>query len=171
MNEKSQYFKNAKPWSEEIKSLIGLPRPFFIVPKEKQKKRNQLFKNNFFLHPLVPIPWQSIPVDSKTDNILILNVENEKKVISDNLCTYCGIKFNNKDICIRWLDISENASHKHGPRVFSDNHPLHLRCMVEARIFCPFMRKLKKYDFEIGEYETLRLNFEKSYNDIIKENK
>jgi len=171
MNKKSKYFVGSTLWSKDIKDLVGLPRPIFFVPIKKQKKQGELFKNNFFLHPIVPIPWQSMPVDSETDNILILDVENEYKVVDKHLCTFCGVNFKNEDICIRWKDMNEIASHNNGPRVFSDNHPLHLECMVQARIFCPFMRSLKDDNFEKGQYVKLRLNFEKMYNKLKKENK
>ena len=34
----------------------------------------------------------------------------------------------------------------------SDFHPFHLKCMKQARVYCPFMRTLKDEEFEISLY-------------------
>lgn len=157
------YYKKDFMWNSENANVKGLPRPHFITPESFHYKETQNFKNPFrrYLHKIIPIPWQSLPkFEFPTGLNLIL--ENEKKVISDSLCAYCGIQFNDDSLAIRW--ITQNLSpEENGARVRSDSYPFHLECMKQARIFCPFMRTLSDKDFEIEKYKKLRKDAE---NDI-----
>jgi hypothetical protein len=89
----------------------------------------------------------------------LLNQENEKLVYLEGRCGYCGIKFIDNDECSRWIIVDPTQNDSTGPRVFSDTHPLHIECMKQARVFCPFMRQRENDEFEHGIYKDLRQNF------------
>lgn len=172
----SKYFKDSEEWSITNSNKTGLPRPFFITPKKfykKIKKDHNIknfsstdllnLKNDFYLHPKIPIPWQSKPIFSEDWTVFNVISENEKKVFKEKLCGYCGIKLENNEQYIRWKPIFtiEETNDENGPRVFSDGHPMHIECMNQARIFCPYMRLRQDDEFEYGTYDTLIKNAEK----------
>jgi hypothetical protein len=141
---KKKYFDNAHRWQESDIDTVGLPRPFATPTRKGLAKK-------------VPIPWQS---EDRFESLghLGLNLKNEDRVYLENLCPYCGIRINDKEIVTRWFTcelILVNRDHRW---VYSDLHPFHIECMKEGRIFCPHMRKLKDEDFEIGTYEELKIN-------------
>jgi|694.fasta_scaffold65866_5 hypothetical protein len=165
------YYKKDFLWNFETGEQTGLPRPHVIVPESlyfvKKTKINNPFKR--YLHKIVPIPWQSIPkFFDNTGGLLSVNIDHEKKVITDNLCSYCGLGFNKDEICSRWIsqNISPSEDGIKAPRVFSDSYPQHLECMKQTRRFCPFMRILLEEDFEYGEHHLLLLNAKKSLKDM-----
>lgn len=147
----SKYFDDSLEWQEDKIDYSGIPRPFSKVPKSRQFKNN-----NFFLHPRVPIPWQSYPIFEDGRELGLID-ENEKQVYSKNLCPYCGINFLPEETVIRWTT-TDRIPEKNGPRVLSDSYPFHINCMKQGRIFCPHMRKTKDTEFEIGPYWQLRKN-------------
>jgi hypothetical protein len=158
----SKYFNHAKQWSEQNINIVGLPRPFEIIPKNfKPVPSNTLkLKNGFYLHPTIPIPWQSKPVWTEQGGVFNVIEEHEKIIYSENLCGYCGILIEEKEKCLRWLgsDSPYIPNDKQGPRVFSDTHPLHVDCMKQARIFCPYMRERPNEEFESGSFNVLKQN-------------
>jgi hypothetical protein len=132
-------------WSEKNSNFLGLPRPYYLLDSKwytKNKKK--------YLHKKIPIPYQSKP-GLKNSSPISLNIENEKKVVENGLCSYCGIKINDNEESIRWMiektvvDLNSNRD-----LVPSDFHPLHIACMKQARVYCPFMRTLKDEDFCIS---------------------
>ena len=133
----SKFFSKSKEWAESDQDFVGLPRPFAIFDKSISLK----------LHGKTPIPWQSMP-NLELGN-LKLNLENEKKVYNENLCPYCGVKIKNEEIVVRWITKLDIA-------ISSDFHPLHQKCMLEARKFCPYMKKTKDEEFEYGMYFKLK---------------
>ena len=36
--------------------------------------------------------------------------------------------------------------------------PFHIECMKQARIFCPFMKKRKDFEFEQGKFKHIKAN-------------
>lgn len=155
----NSYLSNVR-WQENTKNNVGLPRPYSIVAKELHFKKPHGFNNPFkrYLHKIVPIPWQSESA-FELGGLLKLNQTNEAMVVSHGLCSYCGLGFDEDEICIRWKtqDRRPSSDGLGGfPRVVSDSYPLHPECMSQARTFCPYMRTLKDEDFEIGEYDQLR---------------
>jgi hypothetical protein len=155
MNKK--IFTNSEKWSKSNKDIIGIPRPFYIV--------SDFFLKNapFKIAKKIPVPWQSLPVFIEK-KIVVFNVieENEALVISDGICGYCGVKFNDTDNCSRWTIEKGTPSidGKKGPNVFSDNYPLHRECMRQARIFCPFMKLRHEKEFEYGIFLELKKHAE-----------
>lgn len=150
-------------WSQVNSNNIGLPRPAYVVPPEFYYKKSNRLKNKFkkYLHKIIPIPWQSIPVFDEKGRVFKVNVENEKKAILNNLCSYCGVSLNDFDICIRWTGQNKLAKAS-GPRVLSDSFPFHIECMKQARIFCPFMRELNESEFKIDNYVCLKKEAEEN---------
>jgi thioredoxin 1 len=145
-------------WNNSFKDLVGLPRPFAKVSKDSRKRSK--------LSAKVPIPWQS-GVKDNDDSFLKLIEENEDLVYYKNLCSYCGIKINDKEEVIRWKNKNIKEVRNNGQFVLSDIHPLHLGCMKQARIYCPGMRKIKEEDFEYGLYIDLKKNAEKGKNEVL----
>jgi len=141
---KNKYFDGTHLWQENDVNTIGLPRPFATPTRKDLAKK-------------VPIPWQSED-RFESLNLLGLNLKNEDIVYEKNLCSYCGIKIKNNEITIRWISAPLALTSREGPKVFSDFHPLHLKCMEQARIFCPHMRKLQDSDFETGKFKKLKQN-------------
>jgi hypothetical protein len=157
MMKKNKIFKDANEWNDKNASTIGLPRPYYEVSK------SFINKSKINLARVVPIPWQSKAVFTENPIPTVFNVieENEKRVCIEGLCGYCGIKFEDYDKCIRWIGtkplvLSDLPNDGQGPRVFSDTHPLHLECMKQARIFCPFMRIRSDLEFEYGIFSELK---------------
>lgn len=149
-----KYFLD-REWSESLKYLQGILRPYATIPESlRYKEKNG--KYIFYLHKRVPIPWQSIPA-FHNNQLLHLNLENEKTAVEQELCPYCGIKINNDEVCTRWTT-NDATPTKNGPRVQSDMMPFHLDCMNNGRIFCPYMRGKKNEDFEIGLFKDLIIN-------------
>lgn len=144
----SKYYRNE--WQDSEKNTTGLPRPFAFTFAQKPKNTQ-----DFYLHPKVPIPWQSIP-DFHNGGKLKLNKENEVLALRKKLCAYCGIKFTKHEIVIRW--ITGFSKRRSEDRVLSDNYPFHIKCMEEGRIFCPRMRKTKDSEYETGEFHMLEYN-------------
>ena len=166
-----KYYLDNFIWNKETSEIRGLPRPYVKVNKLYYFLKPVGFKNKFkrYLHTVVPIPWQSIPLFDNFGALLDVNVDHESEVVKNGLCAYCGIKFKEKEICIRWttqnfmptIDGKSNNLDKDifsRSRVFSDSYPHHLECMKQARIFCPFMRTLIDKNFETGEYDILKDN-------------
>jgi hypothetical protein len=155
MNKK--IFTNSKKWSKSNKTVVGLPRPFYIV--------NDFFlkKISFRLAKKIPVPWQSLPIFNN-ETLTVFNVieENERLVVSDGICGYCGVKFNEYDSCSRWIiELGfPSLDGKTSRNVFSDNYPLHKECMRQARIFCPFMKLRKSEEFEFGTFLELKKHAE-----------
>jgi hypothetical protein len=155
MNKK--IFTNSEKWSKSNKDKTGVPRPFYIV--------SDFFLKNapFKIAKKIPVPWQSLPVFIEK-NLIVFNVieENEALVISDGVCGYCGIKFNDFDNCSRWTveKGKPTLDGKIGSNVFSDNYPLHKECMKQARIFCPFMKTRNEKEFEYGVFLELKKHAE-----------
>jgi hypothetical protein len=150
-------FANSQKWSEYKKDTTGLPRPFYIV--------NDFFlkKTSFRLAKKIPVPWQSLPVFIE-NTLTVFNVieKNESLVISDGICGYCGVKFNEYDNCSRWTveKGTPSVDGKRSPNVFSDNYPLHYECMKQARTFCPFMKLRHEEEFEYGVFLELKKHAE-----------
>lgn len=159
----SKYFDNSEEWSEEKIFNVGLPRPFAKVPKiflnTPSIKKMRLAKK-------FPVPWQSFP--KFHGNTLGIVFENEDRIYIDSLCPYCGIRFNNEEICIRWT-ATDSIPSREGPRIFSDSYPFHIECMKQARIFCPHMRETKDEEFEIGSFIFLKAKAD-SYTKPFKKN-
>jgi hypothetical protein len=138
-------------WNEKNKDKEGLPRPIAITTYNYSEYRR------LGLAKKVPIPWQSKPA-FKEKMLLSLNIENENKIYKNEVCPYCGIKFQNNDNTIRWITSDFKKVTEIGPVVFSDFYPFHIECMKQARTFCPFMKKLKDIDFEKGPFIKLKNN-------------
>lgn len=152
-----KYFGNIE-WSNISKNLLGIPRPYFNIPEYLQKKpaTPELMKKNFYLHKVVPMPWQSIPVfDGKQQ--LQLDMQNEDRCVAEGLCPFCGIKIKDSEDCVRWKT-NDAVVTREGPKIYSDIMPFHILCMKQARIFCPFMRQTKKHEFEYGKCNILKAN-------------
>ena len=141
---KNKYFDGSHQWQESDIDTTGLPRPFATPTRKDLAKK-------------VPIPWQSEDRFASAGH-LGLNLKNEDRVFEENLCPYCGIQINNNEIVTRWNTQDLVLFNRDDRWVYSDLHPFHIECMDEGRIFCPFMRKLKDKDFEIGEYSNLKRN-------------
>jgi hypothetical protein len=144
---KNKYFTNAVEWSETNKDNTGLPRPFAYTVNKKRK--------DIKISKIVPIPWQSLS-RFNTGHLLGLNEENEKKVFIEDLCGYCGVKIEKNENVARWTNFKIFNNSKDKALVFSDIHPLHIECMKQARIFCPFMKTVKEKDFEYGNFYILK---------------
>jgi hypothetical protein len=144
-------------WSEKLIDFVGLPRPFFY------SREVHWFRNGeSYMYKKVPVPYQSMP-GIVGGSPIRLNIKNEKKVVEEGLCSYCGVKVEDNEVSIRWMiEKVQFGLNNNRDFVPSDFHPLHLKCMKQARIYCPFMRKLKDEDFDI------RLN--KDNTKIAKEN-
>jgi hypothetical protein len=55
---------------------------------------------------------------------------------------------------IRWIIEKQDFNVNHNRDwVPSDFHPFHLKCMKQARVYCPFMRTLKDEEFDISLYK------------------
>jgi hypothetical protein len=152
----NKYFKKKFEWNEQTKNFLGVPRPYVKVPINFSIETLR----DFILPKKIPIPWQSKPILNTKGTVFNVISENEKKIYPENLCGYCGIKIDNSELCIRWIgsDTKENPNMDKGPRVFSDTHPLHIQCMEQARIFCPYLRKRNSLEFENGIFFTLKQN-------------
>jgi hypothetical protein len=128
-------------WSNNLSKHKGLPRPEWYGNKKFYfKDGKRLLPKKF------PVPYQSMPGDE--DFVLKLNIENEKEVFSNDLCGFCGIKIEEEDLSIRWM-VEKTEIKEKRDLVPSDFCPQHLECMKQARTYCPFMKTLKDYDFEI----------------------
>lgn len=150
-------FKNSKEWSLEDIKKPGLPRPFFTIPKTyyfKNKKR--------YLAKKIPIPYQSTPGENEP---IRLNIENEKYVVSNDLCPYCALSIDENSESIRWMiEKEKDIANKTRDFVPSDFRPFHLECMKQARIYCPFMRTLKDSSFDI-QIQKNNLELSKKYTE------
>jgi len=156
-------FKNAKPWKDNDIYFTGLPRPFLDIFKLNSNKMKK-----WKLAKKIPVPWQSKPMINEKDPVFNVIYENEDRVIPENLCGYCGIKILDDDFVIRWTDKSMVLvdGKIQEPRVSSDTMPMHLECMKQSRIFCPYMQKTKDSEFEYGDFYTLKNNGLKDIEDI-----
>jgi thioredoxin 1 len=152
---------NDLEWNESLRDFTGLPRPFSKVLKKHRIKLN--------LSAKVPIPWQSAAKNNKLSFLNIIQ-ENEDIVHYKNLCSYCGIKINNEENVVRWKNPHIDQIKMSGKFVFSDIHPLHLKCMKQTRTYCPGMRKREEEEFEYGIYSELKKNSEKERTFIINKN-
>jgi hypothetical protein len=151
-------FNKSEKWSLKHIKKTGLPRPHWIL-NEKYFLKN----GKRYLSKIIPIPYQSTP--SKHHPIR-LEIENEKYVVENDLCPYCGLSINKEEDSIRWMiekeeDVKE-SSESSRDLVPSDFRPFHLDCMKQARIFCPFMRTLKDSDFDIQK-QNINLKLAKKY--------
>jgi hypothetical protein len=138
-------FSNSEEWSLNNKNNTGLPRPYFNVPK----KFYSISKK--YLAKKIPIPYQSMA--GEDDLVIRLDIKNEKYVVENDLCPYCGVFINPKENSIRWMIEKETDLREEKDLVPSDFHPFHLECMKQARTYCPFMRTLKDDVFDIKEQE------------------
>jgi hypothetical protein len=148
----SKIFDNSVEWNNETKHITGLPRPFSIISKEFREKA----RDRFFIARKVPVPWQTIP-KFHLEPMLFLGVvvEHEKLIYAENnICPYCGIKFDKNDQCIRW-NIPVDLEDRKAALIRSDRYPFHFECMDQARKFCPHMKKTKDSEFEIGTQKEL----------------
>ena len=152
-------------WSEEVCDTRGLPRPFFILPKEFLEAEQKLGNKSKYPFKRIPIPWQSVPIFGRKDIPSISNpkpgnlgliLNREVRVYDESLCGYCGVKFKDEDLCIRWTSIKGLQ----GMHIQSDHLPMHEKCMRQGRVFCPFMQTTEDYEFEKGTYKDLRVNAE-----------
>lgn len=154
----SNEFSSAKKWVSEELSQTGLPRPYFYTLKKHHYKDNKRY-----LHPRVPVPWQSKPGKPDTSPIL-LDAEKEKLAVKEGLCSYCGVEVTPEETSVRWaiekIDTYANVSRDWVP---SDFHPLHLECMRQARVFCPFMRTLNDSDFVVKVHQENLKEAKKNY--------
>ena len=153
---KNNVFNNSHLWTKNDLMTTGLPRPFAHTYRKDMAK-------------IVPIPWQSEDNFKKNKNLSLIP-KNERLVYKESLCSYCGIKINNEEICIRWKTINLEKIFADLPLniVLSDIHPLHIECMKQARIFCPFMKTLKDEDFETGQFKNLQKNAIQDKQEIIE---
>jgi hypothetical protein len=165
-----KYFKPGFFWNKETKDSVGLPRPAFKVPEKFRFFKNHRLplKNDFFIHKLVPVPWQSKPIFNENKQAFSVIEENEKLVYINKVCAYCAVKFLDNDKCTRWVgaDLLESPNDRQGPRVFSDTYPFHIECMEQAKIFCPFMRFREDQEFEYGKFidlEKKAIEFKKMF--------
>lgn len=160
-------FDNAKQWTVESKDFIGLPRPFYTTPKDFYDKKHFSFKTNmkFFMHKIVPIPWQSFPFFIEGGGLGLIQ-KNESRVYIEKLCPYCGKHIQDEEIVIRWKN-HDKIPTLDGPRVWSDYHPFHIECMKQGRKYCPFMRSTKNKEFETGQYKELLQNAIDYHDSII----
>ena len=145
---------NSVEWSKETQNNTGLPRPYYKGKAKKIKIANVAKK--------VPIPWQSKP-ETIRGNFLKLDINKEKLVVINELCGYCGIKFEEKDPVVRWktaLLTQVKKFDEEGPIVYSDIYPLHTECMRQARMFCPHMKQKSDKDIEQGLFLELKKNAE-----------
>jgi len=150
-------FFNSEEWSLKNIKKTGLPRPFYIVPK------NYYFKNNKrYLAKKIPIPYQSTPGENEP---IRLNIENEEYVVSNDLCSYCGLDIDKNSDSVRWM-IEKEKDVENNSRDFvpSDFRPFHIECMRQARIYCPFMRTLDDSSFDIKKQES-NLELAKKYTE------
>jgi hypothetical protein len=140
-------------WSEKVTNFQGLPRPYWF-PHPKY----YFFNGKKYLHKKVPVPFQSRPGTEKTSPIT-LNIKNEKKAVEEGLCSFCGVKIKDDELSIRWI-VEKQKFPSDRDWVPTDFHPLHLECMKQTRVFCPFMRTLNDSQFEISIHSK---NFKKYY--------
>lgn len=150
-------FKRAKIWSEDTKNSKGLPRPIYAIDPNFILRFNNKLKNR------IPVPWQSRPVFNEVGVVFNVIEENEKRVVSHNVCGYCSLTFTKSEQCIRWIgdelnEVPINSSQ--GPRLFSDISPLHIKCMKQARFFCPYLNSRPDSEFEFGTYSKLKNNLD-----------
>ena len=151
-------FNESEKWSLKHIKKTGLPRPYWII-----NKIYFLTNGKRYLSKKIPIPYQSTP---SKDSIIRLEIENEKYVVANDLCPYCGLSINEEESSIRWMiekeeDVKNNLESSRD-LVPSDFRPFHLDCMKQARIFCPFMKTLKESDFYIEKQE-INLQLAKKY--------
>jgi hypothetical protein len=128
-------------WSSNLLKHKGLPRPECYANKKFYFKDGKRFLPKKF-----PVPYQSMPGDEIA--FIKLNIENEKEVVLNDLCSFCGTKIEEEDLSIRWM-VEKIEIKQERDFVPSDFRPQHLECMKQARTYCPFMKTLKDYDFEI----------------------
>jgi thioredoxin 1 len=152
---------NDLEWNDSFRDFPGLPRPFSKVLKKHRIKQK--------LSAKVPVPWQSAAKNDKFSLLRIIQ-ENEDIIYYKNLCSYCGIKINNEENVVRWKNPQIDKIKMSGNFVFSDIHPLHLKCMKQTRTYCPGMRKRKEEEFEYGIYLELKKNSQKERTFIINKN-
>jgi hypothetical protein len=131
-------------WSEKLLKFKGLPRPFFYA------RKNDYFRGDKrFIYKKTPVPFQSKP-GRPNGPVIELIIENEKEAVNNGLCSYCGLKIENNETSIRWMVEKQNfVLNSTRDWVPSDFHPLHINCMKQARIYCPFMRTLNDDQFDI----------------------
>jgi hypothetical protein len=139
-------------WSEELTNFVGLPRPYFF-----SQEKNWFKDGKKYIYKKFPVPFQSKPGDE--NSVIKLNIKNEKKAVEEGLCSFCGIKIKNKELSIRWaIENQDFVKNKTRDWVPSDFHPLHIECMKQARVYCPFMRTLPDEEFKIAlNKENLRI--------------
>ena len=169
-----KYYKEGFIWSKENSNSTGLPRPYAITPDYLHFSKALSFSNKFkrYLHKIIPVPWQSVPLFiNGGSGLLSVNIENESLVVPNNLCGYCGNGFSNNELCSRWISNNKTISEDGltGSRVYSDIYPLHLECMRQARRFCPFMRTLSEKDFEFSQYDILLKKIQKELKEKIND--
>jgi hypothetical protein len=161
---------NSVKWSQNTKDILGLPRPYVDLPLNIRKNptfKRLIMETKLYLHKKIPVPWQSEPIFDEIKPFILL-LKNEESVYVNGICAYCGINFKEDDLCIRWTTLIGTAT-KEGPNLFSDNYPFHIKCMKQARIFCPRMRQTEDGEYEFGNYETLKNNFMIYFNSINSE--
>ena len=148
-------FITKEDWLKKFKDYIGFDRPVISLPKNfiQVRKYGKLLKK-------FPIPWQSVPILSSSGTVFNVIEENEKLTFLDERCPYCGLNFNVLDLVSRWTKESKNPTLTDS-QIFSDNLPLHIKCMKMARKFCPFMRTVDDLEFEYGTYEEIKPNADK----------
>ena len=146
-----------KIWSTETQNDTGLPRPIAHY-NEKFKEKN----GKIYLYSESPIPFQTSALPNEETPIGLIQ-ENEERIYKEGLCGYCGVSFNKNDKVIRWTKDEKILNEKIPSKVPSDYHPFHLKCMKQARIYCPHMRETLDEEFEIGTYAKLKKNFNQIY--------
>jgi hypothetical protein len=151
-------FKKSVQWSGDTASNRGLPRPYSKVSRSFRKAPEFLSypKDVLYLHPKVPVPYQTIPifVDKK---LMALSKEREIEVVDNKLCPFCGIAIGDEEEASRWTTKTDNQTLIDlEVRVPSDNMPLHKECMEQTRVFCPFMRRTEESEYITGKYKDIQ---------------
>lgn len=135
-------------WSKETHSIRGLPRPYYVVPKNKRKTQQGVLAKR------IPIPWQTIPLFHIPNTQLKVDLEHEEEVYTQNVCGYCGLGFLEEELCVIWVTYQDNFAQKIN-RVYSDHFPFHVECMRQTRLFCPHMQQTNDSEYEIGPFKEL----------------
>ena len=164
--------KNLK-WNDSTKDTVGLPRPSYDVPQEYRHKEYDDYddlnkvrvlnlKQKVYLHRKIPVPWNTSPKFMKKNEenlsgFFQIDIDKEKKVLTENICMFCGKEFNIEENSIRYRVVHDKI--EDGTRfIFSDISPYHEECMRQIRIYCPFMRTRADDEFESGKNNFLKIN-------------
>jgi hypothetical protein len=152
------YFKKSVEWTNDNAATKGLPRPYAKIPKLFRKAPDFLSyqKDILYLHPKVPIPYQTIPIFADRE-LMRLSKERENEIIDKHLCPYCGMMFDSEEEVIRWTtEATDQKLVELEIRVTTDNMPLHKECMEQAKFFCPFLRLTEDSEYITCKYKDIQ---------------